>query len=196
MDKDRRNLENIKNNITEIIKNSRAIDKLEDLKQNISKTLDKQIEKLMKEKGIIRRVKFPKVRFNWKYLLSMPFIYGMIVPSIFLHLCAEIYQQVCFRLYGIPRVSGKEYFVNDRQLLSMLNPIERFNCIYCSYVNNLFRFCTEIGARTERYWCPIKYYRRVENPHSQYDKFIEGEETKKKVYEKWEELREFSDLEK
>lgn len=186
--------EDMKQNLADVISNSKTVEKLEELKKHITETLDKQIERLMREKGIVKRIKFPKVKFNWRYFLSIPFIYGMIVPSVFLHLCVQIYQQVAFRLYGIPRVNSKEYFVYDRQLLSMLSPLEKFNCVYCSYVNNLFRFCTEIGARTERYWCPIKYYRRVENTHSQYDKFIEGDETKEEIYQKWEELREFSDL--
>ena len=184
----------IKKNLAEIIENSKTIDKLEELRDNLSKTLNNRIEALMREKGVVRKVKFPKIKFSWRYLLSIPFIYGMIIPSLFLHLCSEIYQQVSFRLYGIPRVQAKEYFIYDRQLLSLLSPIQKFNCMYCSYVNNLFRFVTEIGARTERYWCPIKYYKKIDSAHSQYDKFISGEETKEEFLEKWEELQDFSDM--
>ena len=119
----------------------------------------------------------------------------MILPSVILHIFVQIYQQVCFRLYGIPTVKQSEYFVYDRKLLSLLNPLEKFNCIYCSYVNNLFRFCTEIGARTERYWCPIKYYRRINKTHSQYEKFVKEAKSRDDFEEKWEELRDFSDLE-
>lgn len=187
-------LEDIRKNLTEIVQNSKAIDTLEELRDNLSRTLNDRIEALMREEGIVRKVKFPKIRFNWRYLLSMPFIYGMAIPSFFLHICAEIYQQICFRLYDIPRVIAKEYFIYDRELLSLLNPFQKFNCIYCSYVNNLFRFVTEIGARTERYWCPIKYHKKLESEHSQYEKFIDGAETKEDLLEKWEELQDFSDM--
>ncbi|HPQ79141.1 MAG TPA: hypothetical protein PLG47_01665 [Candidatus Dojkabacteria bacterium] len=187
-------LEKIKENINEISKNNDAYIKLTELKEKISTTFDENINKILEEENIVKRIKFPKVKFNWKYLLSMPFIYAMIIPSVILHISVQIYQQVCFRLYGIPTVKQSEYFVYDRKLLSLLNPMEKFNCIYCSYVNNLFRFCTEIGARTERYWCPIKYYRRI-NSHSQYDKFVEEAKSRDEFEEKWEELRDFSDLE-
>lgn len=118
----------------------------------------------------------------------------MIIPTVLLHIFSQVYQQVCFRLYGIPTVKQNEYFVYDRKLFSLLNPLEKFNCLYCSYVNNLFRFCTEIGARTERYWCPVKYYRRIKS-HSQYDKFVKEATSRNEFEEKWEELRDFSDLE-
>ena len=187
-------LEQIKENISEISKKNEAYTKLTELKENISQILDEHINKLLEEKQIVKRIKFPKIKFNWKYLLSIPFIYSMIIPAVILHIFVQIYQQVCFRLYGIPIVKQGEYFVYDRQLLSLLNPIEKLNCIYCSYVNNLFRFSTEIGARTERYWCPIKYYRRIDKTHSQYDKFVEETKSRKEFDEKWEELRDFSDL--
>lgn len=187
-------LEQIKENISEISKKNEAYTKLTELKTKVTEIFDEHINKLLEEKQIVKRIKFPKVKFNWKYLVSMPFIYSMIIPTVILHISVQIYQQVCFRLYGIPTVKQSEYFAYDRQLLSLLNPIEKLNCIYCSYVNNLFRFSTEIGARTERYWCPIKYYRRIDKAHSQYDKFVEEANSRKEFEEKWEELRDFSDL--
>ncbi|KUK66818.1 MAG: hypothetical protein XD87_0470 [candidate division WS6 bacterium 36_33] len=188
-------LEKIKENISEISEKNEGYIKLIELRTKVIETFDKQIDKLLEEKRIVKRIKFPKVKFNWKYLVSMPFIYSMIIPTVFLHISIQIYQQVCFRLYGIPTVKQKEYLVYDRKLLSLLNPIEKFNCIYCSYVNNILRFSTEIGARTERYWCPIKYYRRIDKTHSQYDKFVEETKSRDEFDEKWEELRDFSDLE-
>lgn len=128
-----------------------------------------------------------------KHLLSIPFIYGMIIPSVIWHIGLEIYHNICFRLYGIPLVDFREYFVYDRQLLSWLNPFEKINCIYCSYVNNLIRYSSEIGGRTERYWCPIKYYRKIHNAHSQYDSFI-GNVSPKELRKHWEELKDFSDI--
>ncbi len=187
-------LEKIKESISEISEKNETYIKLLELKENVTKTLDEHINKFFEDKGIVKRIKFPRVKFNWRYLFSMPFIYSMIIPAVILHLFIQIYQQVCFRLYGIPTVNQDEYLVYDRQLLSLLNPIEKFNCIYCSYVNNLFRFSTEIGARTERYWCPIKYYRRINKSHSQYGKFVKDADSRVEMEEKWEELRDFSDL--
>lgn len=189
-------IEKIKESISEISKKNEAYLKLLEFKDNISKTLDDQIDKILEEREIVKRIKFPKLKFNWKYLLSVPFIYSMIIPVVILHIFVQIYQQVCFRLYGIPIVKQSEYLVYDRQLLSLLNPIEKFNCIYCSYINNIFRFSTEIGARTERYWCPIKYYRRINKSHSQYGKFVKEADSRGEIVEKWEELRDFSDLKK
>ncbi len=187
-------LEKIKESISEISNKNEAYTKLIQLKENISDTLDEHINKILEERNIVKRIKFPKVKFNWKYLLSIPFIYSMIIPTVLLHIFTQLYQQVCFRLYGIPIVKQKDYLVYDRQLFSLLNPIEKFNCIYCSYVNNIFRFCTEVGARTERYWCPIKYFRRINNTHSQYGKFVNEANSRTEIDLKWEELRDFSDL--
>lgn len=187
-------IEKIKESISEISNKNEAYTKLIQLKENISDTLDEHINKILEERNIVKRIKFPKVKFNWKYLLSIPFIYSMIIPTVLLHIFTQLYQQVCFRLYGIPIVKQKDYLVYDRQLFSLLNPIEKFNCIYCSYVNNIFRFCTEVGARTERYWCPIKYFRRINNTHSQYGKFVNEANSRTEIDQKWEELRDFSDL--
>jgi hypothetical protein len=189
-------LEKIKERVSEISKKNESYTKLIELKESVSENLDEHINKFLEDRKIVKRIKFPKIKFNWKYLVSTPFIYSMIIPTVILHIFIQIYQQVCFRLYGIPIVEQKEYLVYDRQLFSLLNPIEKFNCLYCSYVINLFRFATEIGARTERYWCPIKYYRKIDETHSQYDKFVKDAESRGEIEEKWEELRDFSDLER
>ena len=123
----------------------------------------------------------------------MPFIYGMIVPMVFFHACLELYHRVCFRLFGIPLVRPSEYFINDRQLLPYLNWFEKFNCVYCSYYANLVRYAAEIGGRTERYWCPIKYSRRITGQHSQYPLFVEYLDAEG-YRTKGNRLRDFSDL--
>lgn len=187
-------LEKIKESISELSDKNEAYIKLIELKHKVGETFDEQMNKILEEREIIKRIKFPNVKVNFKYILSIPFIYSMIIPTVLLHIFSQVYQQVCFRLYGIPTVKQNEYFVYDRKLFSLLNPLEKFNCLYCSYVNNLFRFCTEIGARTERYWCPVKYYRRIKS-HSQYDKFVKEATSRNEFEEKWEELRDFSDLE-
>lgn len=162
-----------------------------DFKVNVRQELEKNRQVLRQWRiGFFKSI-FP---INLRYLLSMPFIYGMIVPALFLHLCLEIYQQVCFRLYGVPRVKARDYFVLDRALLPYLNWLEKLNCVYCSYVNNLFQFAVEIGGRTERYWCPIKYANRVHRSHGHYDKFVDFMDAEN-FREKWVRLRDFSDLE-
>ncbi|KUK84260.1 MAG: hypothetical protein XD98_0051 [Microgenomates bacterium 39_6] len=166
-----------------------AIKRLE-IKRDFLKKADIRRDhlKLWKHKG--KQVILP---INWRYLLSVPFIYGMIIPAIVWHIGLEIYHQVCFRFYGIPLVKPREYFIYDRQLLSYLNPWEKVNCYYCSYVNNLIRYSSEIGGRTERYWCPIKYVRRVDKAHSQYSQFIDIKD-EKTLRQEWNKLRDFSDI--
>ncbi len=89
-------------------------------------------------------------------VFSIPFIYIMIVPTIILDIFLTVYQQTAFRLYQIPLVSRKDYIVYDRKVLDYLNILQKFNCMYCSYVNGVFQYAVEIGGRTEKYWCPIK----------------------------------------
>lgn len=104
-------------------------------------------------------------------LLSAPFIYGMALPLVLFDLSISLYQAVCFPLYGIPRVRRGGYFVFDRAQLGYLNLIEKVNCAYCSYGNGLLAYATEITARTEQYWCPIKHARKVLGSHARYARF-------------------------
>jgi hypothetical protein len=94
-------------------------------------------------------------------------------PALFMDLVVTIYQAICFRAYGIPRVVRGDYFVIDRHNLQYLNPVEKMNCIYCGYFNGLIAYVQEIAARTEQYWCPIKHARKLASIHSRYYKFIE-----------------------
>lgn len=153
---------------------------------------------LKKKRGQLKRWKISSLKtffpISLPHLISVPFIYGMIVPAVIFHIGLEIYHLVAFGLYNIPRVRARDYFVYDRGKLPYLNWFEKFNCLYCSYFNNLMRYATEIAGRTERYWCPIKHATRLQKTHSQYNKFVEyldAEDFRKK----WEELRDFSDVE-
>ena len=172
--------------------NHLSLNQLLEFEREVKNAIQTKLTQLRESHGLMPKINYPK--FNLRYLLSAPFIYSMIFPAIIWHVSLEIYQQVCFRLYGIPLVNSKEYFVLDRELMSLLSFWEKLNCVYCSYVNNLIRFSAEIGGRTERFWCPIKYYKRLSHPHSQYDKFV-GVKSKRELKEHWEELRDFSDLE-
>ena len=61
----------------------------------------------------------------------------------------------------------------DRRKLAYLNSIEKFNCVYCEYVNGLIAYVQEIAGRTEQYWCPIKHAMRVKSMHSRYRHFLD-----------------------
>ncbi len=190
-----------------LVENTVSIERLEELKIETKTAFDNAIkgitqhgnirEDLFKKSEQLRewRVGFFRTIFpiKWNYLITLPFIYGMIIPALIFHICLEIYHQICFRMYVIPRVNQKDYFINDRQLLPYLNWFEKFNCIYCSYYGNLLQYATEIAGRTERYWCPIKYSRRIDHAHSQYPLFVDyldGENFRTKATA----LRDFSDI--
>jgi hypothetical protein len=117
----------------------------------------------------------------WRYLrearlsvlLTAPLIYSGWAVFGLLDLFVSIYQAICFRIYGIPRVRRSDYLVFDRNDLPYLNAIEKFNCLYCSYGNGVVAYAREIAARTEQYWCPIKHARRIRAAHERYPSFFE-----------------------
>lgn len=106
-------------------------------------------------------------------VLSAPVIYAMIIPALIMDFFVTVYQGICFPLYGVPKVLRREHIVLDRHYLKYLNFIERLNCDYCSYVNGLASYISEIGARTEQYWCPIKHASGKARPHSRYHQFAD-----------------------
>ncbi|HSX09594.1 MAG TPA: hypothetical protein VLF93_05550 [Candidatus Saccharimonadales bacterium] len=106
------------------------------------------------------------------HILSIPFIWGMIIPIFLVHITIFFYQAVSFRLYGIERVKLRDYINFDREKLSYLSTIDKINCAYCSYANGVFAYLAEIGHRTEYYWCGIKHKNQPNNPAFAYqDKF-------------------------
>jgi hypothetical protein len=106
-------------------------------------------------------------------VLTAPIIYFGIIPFSFVDLFLWIYQSTCFWAYGIPKVKRDDYLIFDRNHLKYLNVLERLNCVYCSYVNGLCAYATEVVARTEQHWCPIKHARRLRAPHSRYSHFFD-----------------------
>jgi len=106
-------------------------------------------------------------------LVTAPLIYLGFIPFALLDLFVAFYQGVCFPIYGIPRVRRADYVILDRGRLKYLNLLERFNCIYCSYANGLCAYVTEVAARTEQHWCPIKHSHRLRAPHSRYSHFFD-----------------------
>ena len=107
----------------------------------------------------IKSYQSPKMRFaTLRFIISAPFIYGVFFPMVIFDLVIEIYHQVCFRLYGIPRVKRSDYIIIwDRAKLSKLNWIQKFNCVYCGYANGFIAYAQEIAARTEKFWCGIQH---------------------------------------
>ncbi len=109
---------------------------------------------------------------DWRSVLTAPVIYSMVVPLAIIDLCFTVYQHICFRAYGVPRVSRREFLVIDRHKLVYLNVIEKVNCTYCGYGNGVIAYAREIIARTEQYWCPIHHAGRVTDPHQRYLQFF------------------------
>lgn len=99
-------------------------------------------------------------------LIAAPFIYAMVIPAWILDIFLFIFQNVFFRLYGIPLVSRKEYIIYDRKYLSYLNTFQKINCLYCSYFNGLMSYAVEVAGRTEKFWCPIKNASKTKTFHS------------------------------
>jgi len=126
------------------------------------------------------------------FILSAPVIYGMVVPLVFMDLTVTLYQHICFRIYGVPRVRRNDYLYIDRHYLPYLNLIEKINCVYCGYGNGLLEYSREIIARTEQFWCPIKHARRTPDPHHRMAKFFDygdaaaWRENLEKVRKDWE----------
>jgi len=121
--------------------------------------------------------------------LTAPIIYGMIVPMVLFDLCMMFYQVSCFPIYGISMVRRSDYISFDRRHLAYLNFIEKFDCLYCSYGNGLLAYATEIFARTEQYFCPIKHAQKVLGKHARYKYFLDYGDAVN-LHKKFEEIRE------
>jgi len=120
-------------------------------------------------KGLLRYLRETPIAF----ILSAPLIYGMFIPLVLLDLSLTIFQHVCFRIYGIPRVRRGDYLIIDRHHLGYLNAIERVNCVYCGYSNQLIEYAREVAGRAEQFWCPIKHARRTLDPHRRTGRFVD-----------------------
>ena len=104
--------------------------------------------------------------------LAAPVIYGMVIPAILFDVLIFIYQQVVFRIFKFEFLKRSDYIVFDRHYLGYLNPIEKLNCVYCSYINGLMQYASAIASRTEFYFCPIKHAKKIAYKHEFYDDFL------------------------
>jgi hypothetical protein len=134
--------------------------------------------------------------FSVLAVLTIPFIWSMMIPALMVDIFVSIYQSVCFPIYKIPKVRRKDYIIIDRYNLFYLDRVEKINCWYCEYFNGVISYTREIAARTEQFWCPIKHSRIQKDSHSRYEKFFDfGDyETYRKELE--ERRSNFEDLQK
>jgi hypothetical protein len=106
-------------------------------------------------------------------LLTAPIVYSLLIPLVLTDIWVNLYQHICFRIYGVVLVKRSDYLIIDRHHLAYLNWIEAMNCVFCSYANGIIAFAREIASRTEQHWCPIKHALRIKNPHERYFSFLE-----------------------
>lgn len=134
-----------------------------------------EFEQSIKEAHLKLKTNF----FRWlvtnrpQNLITGPIIYAMIIPLVITDLFITFYQLTCFPIYGIKKVCRSDYIIFDRQQLSYLNFIEKFHCTYCAYGSGMIAYISEIVARTEQYFCPIKHARKILGTHSRYDRFLD-----------------------
>jgi hypothetical protein len=161
--------------------------------EELNRKLGEEYSKLAKKYGFsideqkiifLKRFKERNKAFripSWKYvipkdirhLLSLPFIYMMIIPIVILDIFVTVYHLVAFPLYEIPWVKRKDYIIYDRKFLDYLNIVQKVHCLYCSYVNGFLAYAVEIAGRTERYWCPIKAAHKPITNHDWYEDFAD-----------------------
>lgn len=170
--------------------------RIEEIAAQIRSLEDELIEELRKKQDEFfytledRKVKFKesvikegrlRVVSSIKYLssfpvlaiLTIPFIWSMMIPAFLVDIFVTIYQSVCFPIYKIPKVKRKDYVVIDRYNLFYLDRVEKINCLYCEYFNGVIGYTREIAARSEQFWCPIKHSKPQIDMHSRYDKFFD-----------------------
>jgi len=193
------------NEIDEITKKIKILEDelIEEFKQKEQEFFYKiENEKVKFEERIIKDGK-SKVISSIKYLssfpigviLTIPFIWAMMIPALLADISVSIYQYICFPIYKIPKVKRKDYVIMDRYNLFYLGKVEKINCWYCEYFNGVVAYVREVGARTEQFWCPIKHSKSLKDKHSRYDNFFDYGDYKK--YRKLVEKRrlDFQDLE-
>lgn len=99
-------------------------------------------------KGVIKLLRF----------VTGPFIWFPLPAMMILDIAVELYQAVCFPIYGIEKVKRAKYIlVRDRNKLQYLTGFEKVGCMYCGYANGLLLYVKEIAGLTEKYWCGIMH---------------------------------------
>jgi hypothetical protein len=131
----------------------------------------------MRFRGIMRFLKLRPGRVSTRptalSVLTAPFAYAFVVPLFMLDASLWLYQHVCFPVLRIAKVPRGRYIVFDRERLTYLGPVRKLSCRYCSYATGVMAYATEVLARSEQYFCPIKHMRPPESQHSRYAHFAE-----------------------
>lgn len=125
-------------------------------------------------------------------IVTAPIIYSLIIPVVLMDLFVTVYQQVCFRIYRIPRVRRGDFVVMDRKYLGYLNVIEKINCVYCEYANGVISYAREVASQTEHFWCPIKHAKKTRGMPERYYDYLEygdGDDFRHKLLEHREKCR-------
>ncbi len=164
------------------------IEEIEDLKKRLGEEIAQHEKDITYEiqNGYVRFEKevFDKQKENMKnllawfrdipllHLLASPLVYAMVIPAMLFDIVLFVYQQVVFRIFKFKFIKRSDYITFDRQYLGYLNPIEKLNCMYCSYFNGLMQYAAAIAGRTELYFCPIKHAKKVAYEHDYYDEFF------------------------
>lgn len=101
----------------------------------------------------------PRLKYQaLRHAISVPFIWGMIIPIVFADILFEIYHRICFPLYGMKYVKRSQYIrIWDRQKMPYLTWYEKIGCAYCGYANGWVHYVSVIAAKTEYYWCAIAH---------------------------------------
>ena len=178
------------------------LEEIEEIKVKLAEEIDKQESHISYEikNGYVTFEKevLAKQRENMKnlliwfrevpllHLLISPLIYAMIIPAVLFDIILFVFQQVIFRIYKFELIKRSDYMIFDHQYLGYLNPIEKLNCLYCSYFNGLMLYASAIAGRTELYFCPIKHAKKVVAQHKYYDAFLpygDEEDYQKKLTE-------------
>ena len=111
-------------------------------------------------------------RARWSYLITIPTIIMMVIPAFILDITATLYQTINFKAYEIPLLQRKKFIFLDRHALKYLNFMEKFFCVYCGYFNGVMQYVSEIAARTEEFWCPIKHSQKIGFEHKRYTNYL------------------------
>ncbi len=105
------------------------------------------------------------------YLVAVPLTFAALIPILIADIVFEIYHQIAFPIYGIPRVKRSQYIrVTDREKLPYLSWYEKLGCAYCGYVNGWLHYASTIAGRTESHFCAIAHLEKRGYVPSEHEK--------------------------
>lgn len=124
---------------------------------------------------------------RFQQIISLPFIWSILIPVIVLDIWLELYHRICFLLYGLAYIKRSDYIRIDRHRLEYLNWYQKIGCAYCGYVNGLLHYASVIVGETEKYWCGIMHQKypgfKAPAHHKEFVKYGDEKEFLKKYKE-------------